>query len=112
MTKDRMKKLTVLVPEGLLRKATEPTGARATPTVRMGLKLLAARRAYDRLLNLQGKVKFSLTWQEMRGGRMIVDSLIAQSCLDHDLLLVTRDRDFSLFQKLAGLRLVAHDRFL
>ncbi len=67
MAKDRMKKLTVLVPEDLLRKATEATRAGATPTVRMGLRLLAARRAYDRLLSLQGKVKFSLTWQEMRG---------------------------------------------
>ncbi|MGO9271541.1 MAG: hypothetical protein ACLQOO_14980 [Terriglobia bacterium] len=67
MAKDRMKKLTILVPEDLLRKATAATGAGATPTVRMGLKLLAARRAYDRLLDLQGKVKFSLTWQEMRG---------------------------------------------
>jgi hypothetical protein len=63
-----MKKLTVLVPEDLRRKATQATGAGATPTVRMGLKLLAARRAYDRLLALQGKVKFSLSWQEMRGG--------------------------------------------
>jgi hypothetical protein len=67
MTKDRMKKLTILVPEDLLRKATEATKVGATPTVRMGLKLLAARRAYDRLLDLQGKVRFSLTWQEMRG---------------------------------------------
>jgi len=40
----------------------------------------------------------------------LADSLIAQSCLDHHVLLVTRDRDFSPFQKLAGLRLVAHDR--
>jgi hypothetical protein len=67
MAKVRMKKLTILVPEDLLRKATEATREGATPTVRMGLKLLAARRAYDRLLGLQGKVKFSLTWQEMRG---------------------------------------------
>jgi len=42
--------------------------------------------------------------------RKLADSLIAQSCLDHDVLLVTRDRDFSPFQNLAGLRLVAHDR--
>jgi predicted nucleic acid-binding protein len=39
----------------------------------------------------------------------LADSLIAQSCLDHHVLLVTRDRDFSPFQKLTGLRLVAHD---
>ncbi len=62
-----MKKLTILVPEGLLRKARAATKTGATPTVRTGLRLLAARRAYDRMLALQGKVKFSLTWQEMRG---------------------------------------------
>jgi hypothetical protein len=67
MAKDGMKKLTIRIPGALLRKATEATGVGATPTVRMGLQLLAARRAYDRLLDLQGKVKFSLTWQEMRG---------------------------------------------
>jgi len=67
MAKERMKKLTILIPEDLLRKAKEATRAGVTPTVRMGLKLLAARRAYERLLDLQGKVKFSLTWQEMRG---------------------------------------------
>jgi predicted nucleic acid-binding protein len=39
----------------------------------------------------------------------LADSLIAQSCLDHDVLLVTRDRDFASFQKLAGLRIIAPD---
>jgi len=67
MRKDRMKKLTVLVPEDLLQKAIAATRTGPTPTVRMGLKLLAARRAYDDLLGLAGKVRFSLTWQEMRG---------------------------------------------
>ena len=67
MAKTRMKKLTILIPEDLLRKATEATREGATPTVRRGLRLIAARQAYDRLLGLQGKVKFSLTWREMRG---------------------------------------------
>jgi hypothetical protein len=37
----------------------------------------------------------------------IADTLIAQSCLDHGVPLVTRDRDFSSFQKFAGLRVLA-----
>jgi hypothetical protein len=37
----------------------------------------------------------------------IADTLIAQSCLDHDVPLITRDRDFSCFQKFAGLRVSA-----
>ena len=36
----------------------------------------------------------------------IADTLIAQSCLDHDVPLITRDQDFKAFQKLAGLRLL------
>jgi predicted nucleic acid-binding protein len=36
----------------------------------------------------------------------LADSLIAQSCLDHDVPLITRDRDFAGFQKLAGLRVL------
>lgn len=33
------------------------------------------------------------------------DCLIAQSCLDHNLPLITRDKDFRHFVELAGLRL-------
>jgi predicted nucleic acid-binding protein len=42
-----------------------------------------------------------------RGRRArLADSLIAQSCLDHDLSLVTRDSDFRHFVRLAGIRIV------
>jgi len=33
------------------------------------------------------------------------DTLIAQSCIDHDIALITRDRDFRHFAKHCGLRL-------
>ena len=67
MDKRRLKKLTVLVPEILLRRAKRATKSGATPTVRKGLELLAARDAYDQLLKMRGRVKFRLSWQEMRG---------------------------------------------
>ncbi len=35
----------------------------------------------------------------------LADTLIAQSCLDHDVSLVTRDKGFKAFEKYAGLRL-------
>jgi hypothetical protein len=35
--------------------------------VRKGLELLAAHDAYEGLQKMRGKVKFGLTWQEMRG---------------------------------------------
>ena len=36
----------------------------------------------------------------------LADTLIAQSCLDHHIPLVARDRDFQIFKTLAGLRLL------
>lgn len=62
-----MRKLTVMVPEELLQKATRATRSGVTPTVRMGLRLLAARDAYARLRLLRGKAKLSMSWQEIRG---------------------------------------------
>ena len=35
----------------------------------------------------------------------IADALIAQSCLDYGVRLITRDRDFRSFARMAGLRL-------
>jgi predicted nucleic acid-binding protein len=32
-------------------------------------------------------------------------ALIAQSCIDHDVALITRDRDFRHFERLCGLQL-------
>lgn len=36
----------------------------------------------------------------------LADTLIAQSCLDHQATLIARDRDFQAFHRLAGLRLL------
>ena len=36
----------------------------------------------------------------------LADSLIAQTCLDHDLALITRDGDFHSFAAFASLKLV------
>jgi predicted nucleic acid-binding protein len=35
----------------------------------------------------------------------LADSLIAQACIDHDVALITRDRDFRHFAEHCGLRL-------
>jgi hypothetical protein len=63
------RKITVEIPEKLLEKAQQATGSGITQTVRTGLQLVAASQAYDRLLELRGKVKFSLTWQELKDDR-------------------------------------------
>ena len=45
----------------------------------------------------------------LRTGRRanLADTLIAQSCLDHQATLITRDRDFNIFASVARLRLAA-----
>jgi hypothetical protein len=63
------KKITVHIPASLLKKAQKATGLGITPTVRQGLQLVAARRAYEKLRGLRGKVKISLNLEELRKDR-------------------------------------------
>lgn len=64
-----LKKVTIEVPEDLLEKAQQATGAGITQTIRTGLQLVAASQAYDQLLQLRGKVRFSRTWEELKDDR-------------------------------------------
>ncbi len=61
-----MRKITVDVDARVL-EAARAEGAGVAETVREALKQLAHRRASEKLLALQGKVKFELSWQELRG---------------------------------------------
>jgi hypothetical protein len=63
------RKVTVEIPESLLEKAQEASGTGITQTIRTGLQLLAASRAYDRLLQLRGKVRFGRTFKELKEDR-------------------------------------------
>lgn len=56
-------------PPDLLKKAQRASGKGITQTVRTGLQLLAASQAYDRLLQSQGKVRFSRSWQALKDDR-------------------------------------------
>ena len=62
----KIKKLTVEVPEDLLKRATAASGQGITPTIRRGLELMAASGAYAQLRRLKGKVKFSIKLSELR----------------------------------------------
>ena len=66
---DQLRKITVQVPERDLELAQELTGTGVTETVREGLRKLANIQAQRRLRGLRGKVKFSLTLEEMRYDR-------------------------------------------
>ena len=63
------RKITVHVRRDLLDKAQRATRAGVSDTVRKGLELLAASEAYDRLLKMRGKVKFSIDLNELREDR-------------------------------------------
>jgi hypothetical protein len=63
------RKITVEVPEDLLEKAQQASGAGITQTVRTGLQLVAASHAYARLRKLRGKVRFSQTTDELKADR-------------------------------------------
>ena len=65
----RLRKLTIEVPEELLERATAASGQGITPTVRRGLELVAAGRAYADLRRLRGKVKFGIKLSERREDR-------------------------------------------
>jgi hypothetical protein len=65
----QVKKVTVDVPEELLRRAQKATGGGITATIRSGLQLVAARDAYDALRRLRGRVQFSVDWRELREDR-------------------------------------------
>jgi hypothetical protein len=64
-----LRKITVHVPESDLQKAQEYTGEGVTETVRSALRRLASAGAQRRLIGLRGKVKFSMTLDELRYDR-------------------------------------------
>lgn len=64
-----MKTITVDVPEDVLKSAQDCTGEGVTETVRAALRKLASIQAQHEARKLRGKVKFSMTWQEMKYDR-------------------------------------------
>jgi hypothetical protein len=63
------RKITVHVREDLLAKAQKAARAGVSETVRKGLELLAASDAYEGLLRMRGKVKFTIDLHELRKDR-------------------------------------------
>ncbi len=60
------RKVTMVLPAALIDRATAASGLGLTPTVRQGLQLVAASRAFEGLRRLRGKVKFSLDPRTLR----------------------------------------------
>lgn len=63
------RKITLEVPEDLLERALAASGEGITRTVRRGLELVAAGRAYDELRQLRGKVRLAIDLEALREDR-------------------------------------------
>lgn len=63
------RKITVEISPDLLRKAQRASRSGVTQTVRTGLELLAASRAYAHLRQFRGKVRFSRTVAQLKRDR-------------------------------------------
>lgn len=64
-----VRKITVEVPADLLDRAQDAADAGITETVRRGLALVAAGRAYDQLRQLRGKLRLGLDLEALREDR-------------------------------------------
>lgn len=65
----KLKKVTVMLPRDILERAQKASGEGIAPTIRRGLELVAAARAYDDLRRLRGRVKLSLDLESLREDR-------------------------------------------
>ena len=63
------RKITVEVPDDLMDRALQSSGEGVTATVRQGLALVAAGRAYDELEELRGKIRLSIDLDALREDR-------------------------------------------
>lgn len=91
----------VITPVTLTEILSEPTLPKAVRETILKLPVLVFSAGFwERAGLLRAKI--------LRHGHKakLADSLIAQGCLDHHATLVTRDRDFRIFERLAGLRLL------
>jgi hypothetical protein len=67
MRMSAIRKVTMNLPAKLLADAQAATGKNATETVKIALQEFHQRWVQNELRKLRGKVKFSMTYQEMKG---------------------------------------------
>jgi hypothetical protein len=89
-----------LPPVVLTELLSAPDLPRAPATLLTRLPLLETHPGFWRRA---GQLRAKLLAREHRA--RLADTLVAQSCLDHGVRLVTRDGDFRHFARVGGLRL-------
>lgn len=90
----------VIAPVTLSELLSDPTLSRTLRKLILELPVLPVVEGYwERAGLLRARV--------LRTGHKakLADTLIAQSCIDHRVALVSRDRDFRVFHRIAGLKL-------
>ena len=90
-----------LPPVVLAELLSDPALPRAVRNLLAGLPILDLEPGF---LERAGVLGASVLKQKKKS--RVADALIAQSCLDHSLPLITRDRDFRHFAKATGLPLI------
>jgi predicted nucleic acid-binding protein len=93
--------LLVLAPVSVTELMSDPNLSSALEALITSIPLLEIKPGYWKRA---GKLRSLLMKRHHRP--KIADTLIAQSCLDHDVPLVTRDQDFQAFRRYAGLKLL------
>ena len=63
------RKITIMLPEDLIKRALVASKEGLTPTLRKGLELVAARGAYTGLLKLKGKFDLGLNYAQVKKNR-------------------------------------------
>ncbi len=60
------RKITVMISDKLIEKATKASGENLTATIRRGLELVSAKTVYQNALSLKGKVDLKLNLEDSR----------------------------------------------
>ncbi len=66
---EKRKKTTVEISESLLNRALKVSGKSINETVALGLRLVSAKEAYDRLLELRGTYRSKMNIGKLREDR-------------------------------------------
>lgn len=89
-----------LPPVVLTEILSDPAAAKVLAPRLLDLELLDVSEGY---WQRAGEARARLRARGLKA--QVADALIAQSCIDHDVALITRDQDFRHFAKHCGLNL-------
>lgn len=93
----------VMAPVVLTELLSDPQLTSSVAEILMDVPLIEIESGYWRRA---GKLRAKTIARERKA--RLGDALIAQSCIDARVSLITRDRDFRVFVETAGLDLLAH----